>query len=826
MYSLRPNRSRNAAGAALRRQARKGTPFGLEPLELRALLSTYYVATNGNDANAGTAAAPFKRIQIGVSHLKAGDTLNIEAGTYSEGVSIGWDSTGTYGNLNGTASAPITIQADPSVAPGSVIISGQNNKTHDGIDLEPGNSWLVIKGITVNNNTGTITRDGIHVSGSDNVSVLNCTVTGVVRFGIFCSFTTNFLVQGNSVSNTVGTGSSDNGHGIYISNSDVNPTIRSNLIFNNATQGLHLNGDISQGGTGMIQGALIEGNIIRNNGANGINGDGVTSSRIQNNIIYGNGKHGIVLYQIDAAAGSTGNVIVNNTIVQPNSSGAAIQLVSGSANNTVYNNVLIGGSLGSFNISNDSKPGFVSDYNAVVDHFENDDTGATYTLSSWRTAMAQDAHSFVSNATALFVNPGSNDYHLKSGSPAINAGTSMSKLPPATDFDGNARPQGGAYDVGAYEFGAAADTTPPTLSAISAGTPTTSGANVTWTTNEPADSQVEYGTTTAYGNLTSLNSTLVTSHNVALSGLTAGTTYHYRVKSKDASGNLGVSGDFTFTTAVPADTTAPTGSLNASDVTTSGGSSYTFSVVYSDNTAVKNSTIGSTDVTVTGPNGYSQQASLVSVSSPTNGSPITATYRVTAPGGSWDPVDNGTYTVTMNANEISDTSGNFIPPGSLGTFRANISSGIPLVLSSFSATPLTAASAAVTWVSNVGSDSQVQYGLTNAYGSTSSLDATMVTNHSITLTGLAPGVTYHYRVLSHDAVGNLVVSSDMTFTTPIADINGDGIVNVNDLVLISANFGLTGSPGSLTMAQGDVNGDGVVNINDLVLVSSNYGMTH
>src|SRR6266542_3196516 len=93
------------------------------------------------------------------------------------------------------------------------------------------------------------------------------------------------------------------------------------------------------------------------------------------------------------------------------------------------------------------------------------------------------------------------------------------------------------------------DTTPPVISNVAAGGITTSGATITWTTNENSDSQVEYGTTTAYGQSTALNPAPVTAHSRGLSGLTSGTLYHYRVRSRDAAGNLAVSGDFTFTTA-------------------------------------------------------------------------------------------------------------------------------------------------------------------------------------------------------------------------------------------------------------------------------------
>src|SRR5207248_11437359 len=89
--------------------------------------------------------------------------------------------------------------------------------------------------------------------------------------------------------------------------------------------------------------------------------------------------------------------------------------------------------------------------------------------------------------------------------------------------------------------------TPPVISGMtctSCGTVDT----VQWTTNEPADSQVDYGLTTSYGSTTTLDPTLGTSHAVTIGALTDGTMYHYRVKSKDASGNLASSADFTFTT--------------------------------------------------------------------------------------------------------------------------------------------------------------------------------------------------------------------------------------------------------------------------------------
>lgn len=94
-----------------------------------------------------------------------------------------------------------------------------------------------------------------------------------------------------------------------------------------------------------------------------------------------------------------------------------------------------------------------------------------------------------------------------------------------------------------------ADTTAPTLSSISSGTPAASTSTISWTTNEAATSRVVYGTTTSYGSATT-SSSLVTSHSLNLSDLNFLTTYHYAVVSTDAEGNTATSSDQTLTTAV------------------------------------------------------------------------------------------------------------------------------------------------------------------------------------------------------------------------------------------------------------------------------------
>ncbi|MBP6963462.1 MAG: family 10 glycosylhydrolase [Armatimonadetes bacterium] len=93
----------------------------------------------------------------------------------------------------------------------------------------------------------------------------------------------------------------------------------------------------------------------------------------------------------------------------------------------------------------------------------------------------------------------------------------------------------------------AADTTPPVISGVSASFGATY-ATITWQTDEASTSQVEYGLTQSYGSQTTEDTALVKSHSVSITGLTPGTTYNYRVKSKDADNNLATSGNFTFTT--------------------------------------------------------------------------------------------------------------------------------------------------------------------------------------------------------------------------------------------------------------------------------------
>jgi hypothetical protein len=103
---------------------------------------------------------------------------------------------------------------------------------------------------------------------------------------------------------------------------------------------------------------------------------------------------------------------------------------------------------------------------------------------------------------------------------------------------------------------APADTAPPVITGVTSQAGASS-ATVTWATDEPADSRVEFGPTTAYGE-SRANATLATAHSLNLTGLACEATYHYRVSSADANGNRATSPDRTFTTGSCAGTGAPT----------------------------------------------------------------------------------------------------------------------------------------------------------------------------------------------------------------------------------------------------------------------------
>jgi hypothetical protein len=251
---------------------------------------------------------------------------------------------------------------------------------------------------------------------------------------------------------------------------------------------------------------LYEKNIAYGNGAGaGINCDGEADSIYRNNLIYGNSGNGMTFYAINAGQPSSNNKIYNNTVLEPASTRYCVLIGNGCINNKFFNNILYnaGPAKGSFTIWTPSPTGFESDYNVVTTGGFNTNGEATIggtSLAEWQ-ALGYDTHSLTSVPADLFVNPGADDYRLKAGSPAIDAGITLAEV--TDDILGVPRPVGAAYDIGAYEYGGTPTVQTPTISppagtyagsvAVSIDC-TTPGAEIRYTTDgaDPTPSSTLY----------------------------------------------------------------------------------------------------------------------------------------------------------------------------------------------------------------------------------------------------------------------------------------------------------------------------------------------
>jgi parallel beta-helix repeat protein len=367
--------------------------------------STFYVAPNGNDANPGTSAQPWRTLQKSANTARAGDLVLVANGTY----------VGMYISADGTAAAPITFRANGS----NVLINSRNATTPDNINIEGGN-YVTVEGFIVED----APRVGIRAVIATGIKIRNNTVRRSGLTGILTGYTPSIEISGNSASGSV------QEHGIYVSNSTSpadNPIVRGNECFDNHQNGVQLNGDCDAGGDGIISGALIENNTVHHNNWKGFSLISVQGSTIRNNLIYENGLSagagGIHLAdQPGCSKPSNNNVVVNNTIHEPRITG--IRMSNGSTGNTIFNNLVVARSL---------------DYTIV------DEGGGNFIDAASNVKLT--------SLTGLFVAPGSGDYHLAPTSPALEGAVLIyrSANAPGIDLDGTNRPQGALPDVGSYE---------------------------------------------------------------------------------------------------------------------------------------------------------------------------------------------------------------------------------------------------------------------------------------------------------------------------------------------------------------------------------------
>jgi hypothetical protein len=302
------------------------------------------------------------------------------------------------------------------------------------------------------------------------------------------------------------------------------------------------------------------------------------------------------------------------------------------------------------------------------------------------------------------------------------------------------------------------DQTPPTIGNVRILSITSTSAVINWGTNEAADTQVEYGPLTTYGSLSSLNSNKTLNHSVELIGLTQNRTYHVRVRSRDAVGNLAVGSDYSFDTLSGG--TAAEDAPEISDVEVDQITSTSARVRWS------------TDIEADGKIEYGVSTSYAS-----------------------STTHNGTtrsHTITLS-NLLSDTSYHYRVRSKTSSTTEDLSNdrifrtaaGADTTAPTFQAitvTDITQTSARISWSTNEASDAAVEWGLADTYGTVTSNTDAGNTSHSVTLSGLEAGKTYHYRVRSKDAANNTGRSSDATFTTvappPVADTTAPTIENV------------------------------------------------
>jgi hypothetical protein len=345
---------------------------------------------------------------------------------------------------------------------------------------------------------------------------------------------------------------------------------------------------------------------------------------------------------------------------------------------------------------------------------------------------------------------------------------------------------------------------PPVISNIVVSGIGQTSATVTWTTNTNSNSQVDYGLTTSYGSASTLNGTLTTSHSVALSGLSAGTTYHYQVRSQDSSGNLSVSPDNTFTTQLAPDTTPPTAGITAPSAGSVSGT-ITYSATASDPTVAGQVTSGLFSLTL-----YVDG----SVFATTSSGSITASLDTTT-------LSNATHTLTAVAKDNAGNIGSSSPvsitvfnlgsatryprlltlssledlsaiPASLSATISVISPTLGTTLESYTLTPNGSNQYSVGFLS---SDPQVVNLRVKVNGYLSQLvtglDTTVNSGAVTSVSELNAGDLNNDNTIN--ALDYSIMNTHWLQNYPIADINADGIVNSLDFAVLKNNFNKSGN---------------------------------
>jgi hypothetical protein len=344
-----------------------------------------------------------------------------------------------------------------------------------------------------------------------------------------------------------------------------------------------------------------------------------------------------------------------------------------------------------------------------------------------------------------------------------------------------------------FSFRTTADEKKPVLSAIGAPVRSSNSVVITWSTDEPATSQVQYGTEEgSYTKTSVLDNTLTLNHVVTLSDLVPERTYHYRVISKDNAGNESVSGDNTVTTtedgvvvgvysgSPPTDTAVP----SVSEISVTDIGSFDATVNFTTNEPA----LGIVEYGSELPYSFSAAASKVEYGTKhalkltglRMGTPYHFRIRAVDKAGNSGYSSDRTFTTLFlteslatadNASEFRDEIENAI--------ESALPSLVPPFIEIPRITQITHDSAVVSWRTNIKAYGIVHYAPENEYDKLRSnpysieiSDTSLKkSDHELRLVGLLPNTRYHLMVKSFSIPRSVGSGPDLTFTTQPLKIN-------------------------------------------------------
>lgn len=269
-----------------------------------AQAATFYVSTNGSDANPGTAAQPFRTITHAYSLAGPGTTILVAPGTYTDYTS-GW---GLHLYGTGTASSPIVLESEVR---GGAIIDGQFASDRNTCIFLDG-SYNVIEGFGITEAPNT----GIWVAGNSNEildnEIYNNGTKGTTDpegQGIYSDEGTSGNVYGGNYIHDNGYAGSNLDHGLYLCGN--NEVVINNVVIRQPCAGLQIAGYTT------VSNLKVYNNVFAWNGKDGIIvWKAMNGVDIKNNIIYQNGRDGVEFWAATGSGVAIDHNLINGNVSQ------------------------------------------------------------------------------------------------------------------------------------------------------------------------------------------------------------------------------------------------------------------------------------------------------------------------------------------------------------------------------------------------------------------------------------------------------------------------------------------------------------------------------